>query len=73
MDLIWDYLDMEDSINAETKLKAIEEFERIKEKLSLEQMVHDQIQSNFKMVIEIDSSQLIIPIEALQPDEESKL
>ena len=39
MDLIWDYLDMEDSINPETKLKAIEEFERIKEKLSLEQMV----------------------------------
>jgi len=38
MDLIWDFFDMDDCLNTQTKLKALDELEKIREKLSLQNM-----------------------------------
>lgn len=55
---------MDIDLNAETKLKAQNEYEKLREALSLQNVfeAQTQIQSNFKMKIQLDSSQLVLPI-----------
>lgn len=56
-------MNLED-LNEKTKLMAQEEFEKIKKALTIEKMLDNQgqIQSNLKMKIQLDSSQILLPI-----------
>ena len=58
-------------VNDEVKLRALEEYEKIREAISLQNVFenHNQIKSNFKLRLECDSSQVILPI---LPVEQSK-
>jgi len=52
------FFEMREGVADEVKLRALEEYEKIREAITLQNVFenHNQIQSNFKLKVECDSS-----------------
>jgi len=64
MEFFMKFFEMDEEVNDEVKLRALEEYEKLREAISLQNVFegHNQIQSNFKLKIELDSSKILFPI-----------
>ena len=64
MHLFGKFFEMNEDINDETKMLALEEYEKLREAMTLQNVFegHNQIQSNFKLKIEVDSSKILLPL-----------
>ena len=64
MQIISEFFEMDIALDAKTKLKAQDEYEKLRDALSLQNMfeAQSQIQSNTKFRIECGGSSIILPI-----------
>lgn len=65
-EFFFDFLDMKEGVADEVKLRALEEYEKLREAITLQNVFenHNQITSRFKLRVELDSSQILLPIHA---------